>query len=215
MALISLLHPSRSRPQKSFETTQRWIMKAGCETELIVSIDSNDPYKNEYLNKYGDTECTVICQDNKSVVEATNRAAKEAKGDVLLYLSDDFECFDWWGLDILKEFYKENRPLLLKVDDCLQDFHVKVLTIPIMNRMLYEKLEYFWNPQYLSMFVDEDLWWTCHLIGAMKFAKHLKFEHRHTCVGKAPNDETYRRSAANWDQGKAVFAQRKAQGFRI
>lgn len=213
--MISLLHPSRGRPEKSFNNAKEWIEKAGCEVELIVSVDVDDPYKLEYMRVHGDCKYKMLFYSNNSVVEATNRAAKEAKGDILLYLSDDFRCFDSWGLAVQKEFEGVSEPLLIKVDDCLQKFSVPVLTIPIMNRQLYDKLGYFWHPEYKSMFCDEQLYWVTQRLGAMKMCPHLKFEHAHVSVGKAPDDETYRRSSANWEQGKAVFAKHKALGFPI
>lgn len=212
MALISLIHPSRGRANKSRETTQKWIDKAGCDVELILSLDADDMTLKDYHTLYN---WEYVLRNNKSVVEATNVAAKESKGDILIYLSDDFDCFDNWGVSVLKEFEGENRPLLLKVDDMLQKFDVPVLTIPIMNRALYERLGYFWNHEYKSMFVDEHLYWTVRKLGAMKFAPHLKFEHQHVSVGKAQDDETYSNSAKNWEQGKAVFAKHKALGFPV
>lgn len=215
---ISLIHPSRGRPEKSFNNSKEWIEKAGCEVELIVSTDRNDSKKEDYRGLYIpqiDNGHWITENDNGSVVEATNIAAKKSSGDILLYLSDDFKCFDNWGLAVLKEFEGESRPLLLKVDDCLQKFTVPVLTIPIMNRALYERLGYFWHPEYKSMFCDEQLYWVTHKLGAIKMCPHLKFPHEHPANGKAPDDETYRRSAANWEQGKAVFAKHKALGFPI
>lgn len=218
---VSLIHPSRGRAQKSFDNSMEWIQKAGCDVEVIVSIDTSDNWQS-YFNLYPpyphDAKGSYIrlyMNDNKSVVEATNHAAKKSTGDILLYLSDDFKCPDNWGLLVQKEFENENRPLLLKVDDCLQPFQVPVLTIPIMNRALYEKLGYFWHPGYKSMFCDEDLYWSAKRLGALKNASHLKFPHEHVSIGKAQDDETYRNSAKNWDQGKAFFAKRKAQGFPL
>lgn len=211
--VISLIHPSRGRAKKSFENAMEWFGKSGLEDgiQIIVSVDSDDEQLSEYRRRY----ISVIDSPNKSVVDATNVAAKACNGDVLVYLSDDFKCHDNWGQLLLKEFEGVTDPMLLKVDDCLQGFHVPVLTIPIMNRALYERLGYFWYPEYKSMFVDEDLYWTAKKLGALKFAPHLKFPHEHVSVGKAKDDETYRRSAANWDQGKALFAKRKAAGFPI
>lgn len=221
---ISLIHPSRGRADKSLSNSCDWVSKAGCKVELILSLDDSDPEYKRYdkaytnihlLSEYEGHDFTYkeICNGNTSVVEATNHAAKVATGDILLYLSDDFKCFDNWGLAVLKEFEGESRPLLIKVDDCLQGFNVPVLTIPIMNRQLYERLGYFWHPEYKSMFCDEDLYWTTYKMGAMKLCPHLKFEHHHICNGKAADDETYRASAKNWDQGKEVFKRRQAQGF--
>lgn len=206
--MITLLHPSRGRPQKAQKTAEKWIKEAGAKVEHILSIDSSDPTAVLY-----DWADYCVLGDNTSVVEATNRAAKESTGDILLYLSDDFDCFPDWAIAVEKEF--ENRPMLIKVDDCLQKFDVPVLTIPIMNRLLYDRLGYFWHPEYKSMFVDEDLFWTARKLGAMKMCPHLKFEHNHVSVGKAEDDETYRASSRNWDQGKAIFKKRQGQGFPL
>jgi len=107
------------------------------------------------------------------------------------------------------------KPALLKVDDCLQPYHVRVLTIPMMNRLLYQELGYFWNPLYDSMFVDQDLYEVCEKNRWLIHAPHLKFPHNHVSVGKAPDDETYRRSAANWNTGKATFQRRQQAGFPL
>lgn len=225
--IVSLIHPSRGRPAKSYGNSLRWLHSAGCDVQLILSIDLDDPFYEKYIYEYrelirqenaleDDTLFAIISGHNKSVVDATNAAAGSvADGDILVYLSDDFAAPENWGQLIIKEFEGVTEPRLIKVDDCLQPFHVKVLTIPIMNRALYEKLGYFWHPDYKSMFVDEDLYHTAQKLGALKMCPHLKFPHEHVSVGKAENDETYRRSAANWEQGKAVFAKRKAAGFPI
>lgn len=218
---ISLIHPSRGRAHKATNTYDEWISKAGIEVEHILSVDKSDDYM-AYFNAHGQFQRDVpgsfsrlLVNDNTSVVEATNKAAKEATGDILIYLSDDFKCPDNWGQLILKEFDGVTEPMLLKVDDCLQKFDVPVLTIPIMNRALYERLGYFFHPEYKSMFCDEHLYWVSKKLGALKFAPHLKFPHEHVSIGKAPDDETYRNSAKNWDQGKAAFAKHKALGFPV
>lgn len=214
MALISLLHPSRGRPDQAYKTYRAWESKSNLSTydlDYVLSLDNSEPNKLAYINNNID----FIVNDNQSVVEATNHAAKVSKGDILIYLSDDFDCPENWGPLVLKEFEGVEGPCLLKVDDCLQPFNIRVLTIPIMNRALYERLGYFWNPDYKSMFVDQDLYEVCAKKGWLKFAPHLKFPHNHHSVGKAQNDETYKRSEANWNQGQEVFRRRQRQGFPI
>lgn len=228
MALISLLHPSRGRPEKSNSNSRKWVSTKGegVDVEVIVSLDGDD--KSDYDSIYFQEEpqchpvyhpfeshVTLVYNYNKSVVEATNYAAKKSKGEILIYLSDDFDCPENWGPLVLKEFESVEGPCLLKVDDCLQPFNVRVLTIPIMNRALYDRLGYFWNPEYKSMFVDQDLYEVCAKNGWLKFVPHLKFPHNHHSVGKAQNDETYKRSEANWNQGQEVFRRRQRQGFPI
>lgn len=224
---ISLLHPSRGRPDKAFDTFANWEFQSSGEHEIewILSVDSTDPKLQQYQKIFYDrgldrnmdliSPHSMICNLNTSVVQATNMAAKFAMGDILVYLSDDFSCLENWDIMVANQFENVTEPLLIKVDDCLQKFEVPVLTLPIMNRALYEKLGYFWHPEYKSMFVDEDLYWVCRNMGAMKLCPHLKFPHEHPANGKAENDETYTRSAANWEQGKAVFNKRKLMGFPV
>lgn len=214
--VISLIHPSRGRVDKALSTAQKWIFCAGVNVEHILSVDHDDRW-DAYFGVFAlnHLPSVKIVNNNTSVVEATNHAAKSATGDILVYLSDDFKCPDNWGQLIIEQFQGVTTPMLLKVDDCLQNFGARVLTIPIMNRQLYEKLGYFWHPGYKSMFVDEDLYNTAEKLRALKFAPQLKFPHEHVCNGKAPDDETYRRSSANWNQGQEFFKQRKAAGFPL
>lgn len=208
---ISLLHPSRGRARKSYDNAMMWVNLSGVPTELIVSLDKSDPSLKEYQRLYAG----ALVNDNTCVVEATNKAAAAAKGDILVYLSDDFKCFPNWGKAVIQEFEKHSGPVVLKVDDMLQPFHVRVLTIPIMNRRAYDRLGYFFHPGYKSMFVDEHLYHRAQRLNMLRLAPHLKFEHCHVSVGKAQDDETYRRSAANWNQGKHLFEVHKASGFAV
>lgn len=212
--MISLIHPSRGRAKKAYSAFLNWMTKAplGSGVQHIVSLDSDDPELPIYKGWACLEECRIIA-DNKSVVDAVNKAARIAAGNILVYMSDDFNCPEGWAKLIEAEFEGVTTPRILRVDDKLQDFHVRVLTMPIMNRAAYEQLGYFFNPLYKSMWVDCDLYEVAHRRGWIKPCKHLVFPHEHVSNGMAPDDETYRRSAANWDQGKAVFEQRRRMRF--
>lgn len=212
--MISLIHPSRGRAAKSWNTTREWIDRAGCETELIVSIDATDPQKEAYMIQYtGKDHTKVLVNDNDCVVQAANHAAAASKGSVLVYLSDDFKCPVMWGKSILELTSEFQERWLLKVDDCLQRYEVDVLTIPIMDRALYQDLGYFFHPAYKSMFCDQDLFYTCKNMHVIVDAPQFKFPHEHYCNGKAKKDETYERSDLNWNSGKELYNKRKRQNF--
>lgn len=218
--VISLIHPSRGRPEKAYKTAKEWIDRAGIDVEYILSLDYSDDLErymeaSKFVFNTASGKNFCFINDNTSVVEATNNAVQYSTGDILIYLSDDFKCPDNWGQLIIEQFQGVTTPMLLKVDDCLQNFGVRVLTIPIMNRQLYEKLGYFFHPGYKSMFCDTDLYEVCDKNKWIKFVPQLKFPHEHVCNGKAPDDETYRRSSANWNQGQEFFKQRKAAGFPL
>jgi len=211
---ITLLHPSRGRAEKAKNTFDFWMKNRSGEItiEHIISIDNDDLQKEKYKELFKTSH--LICNDNTCVVEATNHAAKDSTGDILIYLSDDFKCPENWD-KLLSASIPLFYPTLLKVDDCLQKFHIAVVTIPIMNKELYVKLGYFWHPGYKSMFVDEDLYWTCKNNAWMLEIPDLKFPHEHPANGKAERDDTYIRSEKNWDQGKEFFAKRKSENFPL
>lgn len=214
---ISLIHPSRGRPKKAFETYLNWLKKVDhpVNIEHILSLDESDSFKEEYIKTFDGYQTKIIINPNEHVVSATNHAAKIATGDILIYLSDDFDCPMRWNKLILNKVKRSKDTWLLKVSDCLHPFDVKVLTIPIMSRGLYEKLCYFWHPDYRSMFVDEDLYWTCQKLNCLVEAPELKFPHLHPAAGIGVDDDTYIRSAANWNQGKSLFHKRKMAGFPL
>lgn len=220
---ISLIHPSRGRANKAFEAYDNWIKKSSgnVEIEHLLSLDQDDNFQ-EYLDiliKRPFQKTYYLIEKNSCVVEAVNNIAKKATGDILIYLSDDFDCPENWDEKIMHRILRANKtcehPFLIKVDDCLQKYDVAVLTIPIMSKGLYNKLGYFWHPSYRSMFVDEDLYWTCKNNNWILDSAELKFPHLHPSNGKAENDETYKRSSANWNQGKEAFRLRKAFGFPL
>lgn len=219
---ITLLHPSRARAEKAKQTLDFWIKQASGKfmVEHIISLDNDDPEIEKYKNLFQNVKGSAgIVGPNTCVVEATNSAAEISKGNILIYLSDDFKCPKNWDELIVNKLIEAggvDKPLLLKVNDCLQPYHIRVLTIPIMTRELYLKLKYFWHPGYRSMFVDEDLYWTTKNNGwLLETAEDLKFPHEHCTIGKAERDETYIRSEKNWDSGKQFFAIRKSQNFPL
>jgi len=223
---IILLHPSRGRAKKARETFDYWIDRISGENEIthILSVDSDDP-ELELYKKYSPA-CTglvttvLIENSNTSVVEATNSAARYApEGHIMIYLSDDFQCPQNWDKLVRDQAIEADRVLgehfLIKVDDCLQKFSVDVLTIPIMSYKLYQKLGYFWHPEYKSMFVDQDLYWITKNNNWLFLAENLKFPHLHYSNGKAPLDQTYQRSSAHWHTGQALYNHRKKLGFPL
>ena len=202
--MITLLHPSRGRPEMAFNTFQAWKRKAVNDFEYILGLDESDKSQDRYKELYTDSGVRAFIGNNNSVVECTNKIAKFATGDILIYLSDDFDCPIAWD-ELIVNAVKDKDLFMLKVDDCVQPFEQKVLTIPIMSKSLYNKLGYFWNPLYKSMWCDVDLFHETkdyHI-----YAPELKFRHNHW-VAHGQIDKTYKDSESNFYTGKRVFEQR-------
>lgn len=206
---ISLIHPSRGRPEKARSTYDYWMAQASGEVkiEYILSLDISDHTKQQYKGFR-----LVVAGDNDCVVQATNRAAKHASGDVLFYLSDDFKCPRNWDALILNKMtyfgnvqtYEGEQRKLLRVNDGHQPFENFILTIPIMNRALYSHLGYFFNPIYKSQWCDCDLYATTkeYILNAPE----LLFPHI-----EGPDDDTYRHNRAEFENGRAIFEKRQKE----
>lgn len=195
--MLSLLHATRSRPDKSLKTTKRWVEYSGVKTELIVSLDQDDPALKRYLIHYPN----AIVNKNRSAVDAVNRAAEQAKGNILVVLSDDTECPPGWGNMIVKAT-KKTSDFVLKVNDDVQKW---IVTQPILDRAYYERFGYVYHPGYLHQFVDTHFTHVADALGKIIFRNDIHFPHRHYSVTRQRPDEINRRADATWDQGKRLY----------
>lgn len=213
--MISILHPSRWRPQMAFNTYNHWLKNADNpdQIEYILSIDTSDSTQNEYARLFENTSAQLIINNNRSIVDAVNNAAKIAKHDIFVVVSDDFECPENWDMDVVGYCYMD-EPVLLHVNDTIQK---EVCTIPILNRAFYSKFNYIYHPHYYSMFADNDITESAKIINAYICDFSLVFPHNHYVNGKNKRDKTYDRenSKQAWDIGKRIFQQRKSRHFDI
>jgi glycosyltransferase involved in cell wall biosynthesis len=210
---ISLLHPSRGRPNLAKEAHGEWISKASGkhEIEYILSIDSNDDSVRTYNDLFGTKEIQILVNPNRSIVDAVNAAAKASDGEILIVVSDDFGCpLDWDKLVV--GAFGNNKDAVLHVHDCL---YGQLVTLPILTRTYYERLGYIYYPEYFSMFCDTELTYHARQEGKLIDALHLRFEHRHYTTGKTAVDETYLRENSNyaWAVGEKIFKERLEKGF--
>lgn len=212
----SLVHPSRQRPIQALATLNNWVSKmSGDNTyEHMLSLDNSDRFAVEYLKIFPEIS-QVIQDDNTNCVQATNRAAVLATGDILIYLSDDFDAPQDWDTKLQMSIPKGQDHYALWVNDGITA-NKPIMTIPIISAALYKDLGYLYSPRYKSMFVDEDLYWVCGLRRVIVNCKHLLFEHNHyTKTGKG-KDETYQAhdNPQRYREGQQIFLDRKARNFR-
>lgn len=207
--MISLLHPSRSRPERSRETANKWIGQANTQIELIVSVDENDPQLNRYAEIYSSDK--LIISSNRSAVDAINAAAREAKGDILIVVSDDSDCPRNWGNKII-DAVGNRRDWIMKVNDGIQRW---VITMPIMDRVYYSRFGYIYFPEYQHMFCDTELSHVADLLKRRITRDDFSFPHRHYSVTRTGKDEVSRKADATWEQGKQLYLKRVKESFGL
>ena len=215
---ISVIHPSRGRPQQDFATARKWMVtnQRGNRIEYILSIDQSDPLSYHYSVLFSSLQGTwfadleVITNDNKSAIEAINNASKIATGDLLVVISDDFDCPEHWDT-LLFAALDGKSDFCAKTNDGLQP---TLITMPVMDRVYYERYGYVYHPDYQHMHADEEL--TCVAVMTGKYIKlDLRFEHLHYTTGKTKRDDLNVRNDATWAHGQATLDRHALNNFGI
>ena len=207
--MISIIHPSRSRPQQAFDTFKRWSETCDVTFEYILSIDFSDPCNMEYMELFFNTSAIVTCNHNKSAIDAINRAAEHTTQNLLIQISEDFYCFPGWGKTIL-EVTKDREDFLLKTNDGTQGW---IVTLPIMDRKFYEANGYFYYPLYSHMFCDTDLTHKADIEKKLIIRNDITFEHRHYQTRKTQKDAVNEKNDRTWGQGQDLYLQRFREAF--
>lgn len=198
--MISLIHPSRGRPNEAKACRNSWLIKMSCDAprEYIIALDQSDPSLSDYEEIFYPGE--VFVSNSKSAIEATNNAAWVCKGDIIVVISDDFECFENWDIKITEAL--EGKSGVLKTFDRAQKY---ICTMPIMTRDYYESKGHIYNPDYGHMFCDTHLTHVADLEGKLIIRNDLVFPHNHYSTGKSKKDALNIKNDSTWAQGEATY----------
>lgn len=208
--MISIIHPSRGRPKLANATASRWVERAGTAVEYILSLDYDDPMLRDYGPTFTvDVPYKSVTSANESAIEAINRAATYAKGEILVVISDDFSCPENWGQKI-EEMMIMRKDWILKTQDGIQDW---VITLPLMDRAYYERFGYIYHPDYKHAWCDTEMTYVAELLDR-KYTSMLRFTHHHYSAG-GTFDKTYERADKWFEQGRRVFQERVNKNFDL
>lgn len=224
MKKISIIYPTRNRPEMFRKTLELWVNNAQnkIDLEVIISVDEDDSNAHvdetiKYIksqhpahNLWENDIFKVVVNKNRSAIEAINNGAKVATNDILLVISDDFSCYVWWD-EALQRVVENKNDFLLKTDDQLQP---TLVTLPIMDKTYYNRFGYIYHPHYLHMWSDTEM--TAVAIMNGRYVKtNLLFPHNHYSTGKFKKDDISLRNDATWSQGQNLFNQRLKSNFGL
>lgn len=218
--MISLLHPSKSRPDISLSTCKKWIERAGTtDIQLIISLDSDETRFEEYqknqeqlaamLPAIQREQVFILVDMNHSAIEAINHAAKVATGDILIVVSDDTDCPNNWAVDLMKHL-EGKADFVVKCPDGIQDW---IITMPVMDRKYYQRFGYVYHPEYIHQFCDLELACVGDLL-ARTINIPMMFRHDHYNP-YFENDPLRKKTNGTWQQGEEVFLRRIKNNFDL
>lgn len=211
ISTISIIHPSRGRAEQSIQTAENWLSKSSksINIEYILSIDTTDTQKNDYTRLFCNNYYNIIIYNNTNVVEASNVGGRLATGDIIVLVSDDFDCPEFWDISLVDVFSK-NSCCILKTFDGQQKW---IVTLPIMDKAYYQMQGYIYHPVYKHMFADTDQTHKADLEGKLLFRNDLLFKHNHYTTGAVKKDGINDFANSTWIYGEATYLQRVKECF--
>jgi len=206
---ISLLHATRGRSSKAVGCRDFWLNSANnpSQVEHIFAVDEDDKVSTDMARQF----ISVISQ-KKSCVAAWNLAAREATGDLLVQLSDDWMPCQGWDEMLLREVAGRdlNRDQIVIA---INDGHRKddLLCMAILSRARLEAQGDLFFSGYESVFSDNEFSARAFKDKIVIDARdRITFQHIHPAFGKAPMDATYKHnnSRERYAAGEALFKER-------
>lgn len=189
--MISILIPTRKRPEQLRTVIESAMRTAMAEPEFVCYVDSDD--RSYELEDFGHAK--FVHGPRIILSNMWNKCAAAARGDIFLQGNDDIIFrTEGWDKQVEAEFAKyPDRIVMVHGSDGGNCGHASSNggfgPHPFVHRRWFETLGYVTPPFFSSDFGDT---WINELANAIDRRKYLPFviEHMHILFGKAYADET-------------------------
>lgn len=217
---ILVKYPSRERAVLFESTLNKCIDNQTTSVLYLISLDITDPqlYKYEEIcDKYENLLYTTNYSASK--IEAVNRDVNQfmhVKWDILVLLSDDMICqkggWDQIIIDKMTELYPDTDGVLW-----FSDGHTKLNTMCIIGRKYYERFRYIYNPEYTSLWSDNEFQEVAQMLGKTNIEPfECIFEHQH--FSTSPNikaDTLMKKNEKFYNIDQKVYKNRRLNNFDL
>ena len=156
--------------------------------------------------------CVLVFSRSESKIHAINRDMELIPDwDIVINMSDDM-TFIHHGFDnIIRESFDSLDQCLHFPDGNRND----LITLSILGRQFYEKFNYIYNPEYKSLYCDNEQTEVAQTLGLYKFIDNQIFEHLHPAYGKSNFDIQYQRTESFNEVDKQTYLRRKGINFGL
>jgi len=186
-------------------------LRKGSEVTVVVSLDRDDIELEQYVDRYSESFAVLTVNENRSAVDAINNAMKIAPGDIFITVSDDTDCPMNWAVK-LEAACKGLHDFVMKTTDGIQR---KMITMPIFDRVYYNRDGYVYNPEYKHLFADAEYSDVAYKRKRVVKKYGLRFPHNHySKTGQKP-DAIHLRNEETKVQGREVYMRRQKINFGL
>jgi len=171
---------------------------------ILVSVDFDD--KNHY-KEYPNT--TIVRGESLNKVDAINRDIEVVPDwEILVNMSDDM-VFTVKGFD---DIIRDNFAHCLHFPDGNRN---DLITMAIISREFYTRFGYIYNPEYKSLYCDNEQTEVAKILGSYKYIYKQIFEHLHPAYGKAYFDTQYQHTESFGTLDCQTYIKRKSINYGL
>lgn len=200
---------------------------------IFTSIDVDDETMHPLPTINGNH--TYIAGTSTGKINAINRDMdyinSQYDWDILVNMSDDMVFIEKGFDDIIREEFCDidyDSGGGKFIDGCLLDQYIhfndgnqkaNVCTMHIVGREYYNRFNYIYNPEYISLWCDVENDLVAKQLGRYKYMGDDKiiFKHLHPAWGFGVHDEQYKKTESRemWIKDEATFNKRKSNNFGL
>lgn len=210
MRKITIIHPSRSRYIQCKSTADLFLSNAKYPENIryIVSIDASDIFTERYFTIFDNTKILVDINNNNSCIKAINNTAEKClkdDDDIIMVVSDDFDCEKNWDEKILNTI-GNSIDFVLKTYDGTEGW---IVTLPILDYIYYKRFFHIYNPIYRHLFCDTELTHVAEITGHLIIDNNIKF------IQTFINDNQKKNTDLSWKDGEFIYISRVKKQFDL
>lgn len=218
---ILFQYPSRSRPYRFLHGLET-ILKYSVERHQITIhavLDIDDPALDTYKSMIDETspfiDIITSVGVSKSKVDAINRPLPDIEWSILVCMSDD-QRFTVYGFDkMIREQFNDGLDKFVHFYERYSGDRVSVLDI--VGRDYYLRDKFIYNPEYTSLFCDEEKTCIARIRNRYKFVEQEIFFHDNAAItGMGEQDDLLiSQQSIGYSIDQQIFKTRKENNFYL
>lgn len=214
--------PTRGRFTKFFNTFQKYknLLSGTIDVKFLITMDNDDKEMNkdltvEILKQYQNV--FYYFGNSKTKIEAVNADLDKINDwDIILLASDDMipqvKGYDQVIIEKMKKHFPDTDGVLWFNDGHQKE---KLNTLCILGKKYYNRFGYIYNPEYKSMWCDNEFMSVANILGKQKYFPEVIIKHEHPDIGFGGRDQIHIDNVKNESYDKSIFLKNKSNNFGL
>lgn len=212
--------PTRNRPNKFLKTLVRYVDYLDDKTtKIVITCDNDDvtmkdDYIKEVILNYDNVE--LLSGNHNSKIEAVNADLDKFDFDIVLLASDDMipmvKGYDTIIKNKMMEHYPDTDGVLWFNDGYQGN---KLNTLSIMGKKYYDRFNYIYSPDYLSVWCDNEFMDVAGILNKQTYFDEVIIKHEHPDWGFGGRDDIHVLNSKHEAHDRMVYNGRKNNNFYL